>query len=73
MIDRQSPEWPRAKAWLEAKIETHRNTLEGANCGIKEADHLRGRIMALRAIIAEVEPEAPRPLVAATAVPGAPY
>lgn len=56
MIDKNSPDWGGTKTWLEKMIETSRQRLEGADCGIKEADHLRGEIIAYRKIIATVEP-----------------
>lgn len=57
MISRDSAEWPGLRAWLQLRIETHRLALESENCGIKEADHLRGRIMEDRELIATVEPQ----------------
>lgn len=60
MISRASPEWPGIKAWLEEQIEAKRDALESKDCGIKEADLHRGRILALREIIEAVDPK-PKP------------
>ena len=55
-ISARDAAWPGTKLWLVAKINDLRDTLERS--GLKEADYqlVRGRLAALREIIAEVEP-----------------
>lgn len=73
MINKASPEWPGIRKWLEAQIEEKRNALESPNCGLKEGDFHRGRIMAYREMIAEVEPPMMEPIAAPAHVKGAGY
>lgn len=56
MIDKSHPEWPGIRTWLKEQIETRRDQLESPDCLIKDAEHIRGRIMAYREIIDTVEP-----------------
>jgi hypothetical protein len=60
MIRLNSPDWPATKQRLDALIEQSRTRLE-ATIPERDADLLRGRIRALRDLIAEVEkvPEEP--------------
>lgn len=60
MISKGSPEWPGIRTWLEEQIETKRDMLESKDCGIKEADLHRGRILAFREMIEAVDPK-PKP------------
>lgn len=55
-IARTSPEWPTLKAWLRLRERQMLDELASPQCGIKEADLLRGRILFVREMLAEVEP-----------------
>lgn len=73
MIRKDSPDWRGTKAWLELAVETARQRLESPDCLIKEADHLRGEIIAYRKIIAHVEPPPPIPVTEPARPPGTGY
>lgn len=57
MISKGSTEWAGTRQWLMERRAEKLEQLASAECGIKEADHLRGRIMFIDEMIRTVEPE----------------
>lgn len=58
-IPRTDPAWRNLKLWLGIEIRAQQRQLELVNPLVSESEHnvTRGRIAALRGIIAAVEPE----------------
>lgn len=57
-IDRQSLTWRQVEAWTRAEIQHARDRLERRNLDERSSDFDRGRIAALRDLLAMAEPDA---------------